>query len=211
MLIVVLADEDLKSELLAQGIQENVRVEWVNKPEAMLQLSNADAYVDLLFENDAKRIAILRKLLPKPVLVNSVISGLKELSRDFIRFNGWKTFLSRAIIEATALDEKRQSKTEEIFSLFNKKIEWTADISGFISARVIAMIINEAYFALNEEVSSKEEIDIAMKLGTNYPYGPFEWAEKIGLKNVYELLDNLSKTNNRYMPNELLIKEVFSK
>ena len=48
------------------------------------------------------------------------------------------------------------------------------DIPGFISARVVSMIINEAYFALEEEVSSKEEIDTAMKLGTNYPYGPFD-------------------------------------
>ncbi len=45
----------------------------------------------------------------------------------------------------------------------------------------MAMIINEAWHALAEEVSTKNEIDTAMKLGTNYPYGPFEWAEKIGL------------------------------
>ena len=42
------------------------------------------------------------------------------------------------------------------------------------------MIINEAFLALQEGVSTKEEINTAMKLGTNYPLGPFEWVEKIG-------------------------------
>jgi 3-hydroxybutyryl-CoA dehydrogenase len=69
------------------------------------------------------------------------------------------------------------------------------------------MIINEAYFALEENVSTKEEIDIAMKLGTNYPYGPFEWAKKIGLKNVVRLLTELSLSEKRYQPAGLLLKE----
>lgn len=72
------------------------------------------------------------------------------------------------------------------------------------------MVINEAYFTLDEKVSSKEEIDTAMKLGTNYPYGPFEWSTIIGLKNVFELLTVLSKTNSRYTASSLLQKEALS-
>ena len=84
---------------------------------------------------------------------------------------------------------------------------WLADDYGFIAARIIAMIINEAYYALEENVSTKEQIDIAMKLGTNYPYGPFEWSEKIGLKNILSLLQKLSKQNNRYTISSLLVHE----
>ena len=69
------------------------------------------------------------------------------------------------------------------------------------------MIINEAYFALEESISTKEEIDIAMKLGTNYPYGPFEWGKKIGLKNIRNLLYELTLEERRYQPAPLLIKE----
>jgi 3-hydroxybutyryl-CoA dehydrogenase len=76
-----------------------------------------------------------------------------------------------------------------------------------ITPRVIATIVNEAYFALEQNVSTKEEIDIAMKLGTNYPMGPFEWSRKIGLKNIYSLLQKLSLTNERYQPCELLRTE----
>ena len=72
------------------------------------------------------------------------------------------------------------------------------------------MIINEAYFAIGEDVSSKNEIDLAMKLGTNYPYGPFEWAKKIGLHNIYYLLKTLSNNDNRYIPAKALKQEVLS-
>ncbi len=209
MMIIVLANENLKMELLAQGVSENVAIHWITEPKELLHYRDADAYIDLLFQNDSERIKLLQQLQPKPILINAVIPALNQLPGDFIRFNGWNTFLKRPVIEAAGIDEKIKSKAEEIFSLFNKKAEWVTDVPGFISARVIAMIINEAWFALSEKVSTKEEIDIAMKLGTNYPYGPFEWSEKIGLKNVYELLFTLSKTSTRYEPAGLLKKEVF--
>jgi 3-hydroxybutyryl-CoA dehydrogenase len=207
MLIVVLANESLKTELLSQGINKNVQVVWITEPEALYNYTEADAYMDLLFQNNTERTKLLMQFQPKPILVNSVVPTLSQLPDGFARFNGWHTFLKRSVIEAACIDEKMKIKATEIFSLFNKKVEWTPDIPAFISARVIAMIINEAYFALNEEVSTKEEIDTAMKLGTNYPYGPFEWSEKIGLKNVYELLCTLAKTNKRYEPAGLLKKE----
>ncbi len=58
------------------------------------------------------------------------------------------------------------------------------DEPGFVSARIVSMIINEAYFTLEAGTSTKEEIDIAMKLGTGYPFGPFEWGEMIGLSRI---------------------------
>ena len=51
------------------------------------------------------------------------------------------------------------------------------------------MIINEAYYTAQEGTASREDIDMAMKLGTNYPYGPFEWSERIGINHIYELLE----------------------
>ena len=81
------------------------------------------------------------------------------------------------------------------------------DEPGLVSAKIIAMIINEAYFALGDDVSSKTAIDIAMKLGTNYPYGPFEWSEKIGIHNIYLLLKKLSLMDTRYQPAPILLTE----
>jgi 3-hydroxybutyryl-CoA dehydrogenase len=43
-----------------------------------------------------------------------------------------------------------------------------------------------------------------MKLGTNYPFGPFEWAKEIGLNNIYFLLQKLSLTDKCYQPAPML-------
>ncbi len=81
-----------------------------------------------------------------------------------------------------------------------------------VTPRIICMIINEAYFAIEENVASRNDIDLAMKLGTNYPYGPFEWCDKIGIKNVYELLNavQMYTKDDRYKICELLKKEAFT-
>lgn len=206
MQLVVLTNDELKEELLLQGLNESLNLKWINHIDEFLQFNEADAYIDLLFEFNERRVELLKKLPPKPVLINAVTGTLKDLPENFIRINGWVTFLKRKIVEAAGPDKiKEQGK--KIIEGFNKKVEWTEDVPGFVSARVVSMIINEAYFAMAEEVSSKQETDTAMKLGTNYPYGPFEWADKIGLNNVYLLLQQLSKEQQRYIPSALLEKE----
>ncbi len=204
MKIAVITDDVLKEEWQAPGRQETALVEWLSEP---VVVKDADCYIDLLFHPDAERINKLQKLHPAIVIVNSVIATLNNLPENFIRMNGWPGFLKRAVVESSCGTDDLKIGVKKIFAQFNRTAEWVPDVPGFISARVICMIINEAYFALDEKVSSKNEIDTAMKLGTNYPYGPFEWSEKIGLKNVCELLTTLSNSNSRYEPAALLKKE----
>jgi len=206
MKIVLLANTEQKEELIAQGRDVPAELVWSAEFTSLADVRGADACIDLLFDDTAERIKKLRQLQTQVIIINSVISPLNELGSGCIRINGWNTFLKRPIIEAAGHDNLK-IKAEQVFSLFNKKVEWVADIAGFISARVVASIINEAWFALEERVSTKEEIDTAMKLGTNYPYGPFEWNEKIGIKNIYTLLNRLSEKQKRYEPAPLLTKE----
>lgn len=195
MQIAVLTNESLKEELLSNAYLLNENIHCVNTMGAFYDC-NADVYIDLLFEKE--HVAILKALLPKLVIINSVEETLVETHTSFVRINGWPTFLKSAVIEASCPDSKIREKAEEVFSLFGKKMEWLPDEVGFITPRIIGMIINEAFIALKEGVSTKEEIDIAMKLGTNYPYGPFEWAEKIGIEKLKSLLKKLSKHQERY-------------
>jgi 3-hydroxybutyryl-CoA dehydrogenase len=95
-----------------------------------------------------------------------------------------------------------------ILNDLNWKYQICADDPGMVSARIISMIVNEAYFALQDNVSTKEEIDIAMKLGTNYPLGPFEWSKKIGLERIYFLLEKLGKKTGRYQISQALINDL---
>jgi 3-hydroxybutyryl-CoA dehydrogenase len=57
-----------------------------------------------------------------------------------------------------------------------------------VMPRILCMLINEASFALMEEVASPADLDTAMKLGTNYPRGPIEWADRIGIRQVVSVL-----------------------
>jgi 3-hydroxybutyryl-CoA dehydrogenase len=65
---------------------------------------------------------------------------------------------------------------------------WDRWGGGWIVARVLSALINEAYFALGEGVASAEGIDTAMQLGTNYPKGPIAWGSELGLALVLETL-----------------------
>ena len=206
MKIVVITNDALKAELLEQGLQDDVQVEWYHE---IVPVAGANAYIDLLFTQSEERINKLTALQPSVIIINCVEVTLSELPAGFIRLNGWNSFLKRPVAEMAGNGENKII-AEKIISCFNKTTEWVADVPGFITARVISTIINEAYFTLAEKVSTKDEIDTAMKLGTNYPFGPFEWSEKIGLKNIYGLLLLLSKTNSRYTPSDLLQKEALA-
>ena len=75
-----------------------------------------------------------------------------------------------------------------------------------IAARVLATIVNEAASAVADAVATPAAIDTAMRLGTNYPSGPLEWGERIGLDHVLHTLDalNAAVPDGRYRAVPLL-------
>ncbi|HVM86609.1 MAG TPA: 3-hydroxyacyl-CoA dehydrogenase family protein [Puia sp.] len=211
MKIAVFAQENIKYEIFHKPAGKDVSIVYVNALEDFAEISDADAYFDLEFENDDKRINGLAAFLPKPIFVNAVVNTLKQIGQPFVRINAWPGFLEREICEVVVLNETYKEYVANIFARLNWQFLYVPDISGMITARIIAMVINEAYFTLQDAVSSKEEIDTAMKLGTNYPYGPFEWTEKIGIKRVHDLISELAKTDIRYNISKALENEVFLK
>jgi 3-hydroxybutyryl-CoA dehydrogenase len=162
--------------------------------EENLLVSKADAF--FLLDKDV--LPALGHVTSKPVFISAVTSTVEDLKfANAIRFNGWPGFISLPSWEVAG---DLGPAGREILKALGKEPLLCADEPGLISPRIIAMVINEAYFALDEGVSTQAEIDIAMKLGTNYPYGPFEWADRIGINNVYMLLEKLSMEDKRYKP-----------
>ena len=86
-------------------------------------------------------------------------------------------------------------KTDRVLG---KKILW----------RVLSMLINEAADALFLKIATKEDLDLAMTKGVNYPKGLLAWADEIGIKNVLNQLEELycEYSEDRYRPSPLLKK-----
>jgi 3-hydroxybutyryl-CoA dehydrogenase len=124
-------------------------------------------------------------------------------------FNGEPTFFERELWEVTVLGEKERDALPELMQSLAIKYELIDDRVGMVSPRVVAMIINEAYFTVMEGTASRADIDLGMKLGTNYPLGPFEWVHAWGVDRVYELLEALYEDtkDERYKICPLLKKE----
>lgn len=189
------------------GIFPAAEVEWVRLQD-IGQLSahpDADGYIDLDFTNgqtivDVHRAEALSRLLPAPVFIHAMTVTLREIGRPFIRINAWPGCLEREVHELVAPEGDTVQRITALYGQLGKSYRLAPDIPGMVSGRILAALINEAYHTLGEEVSTREEIDTAMKLGTNYPWGPFEWSERIGLKNIAGLLEVLESTDRRYEP-----------
>ena len=199
MKIAVLGNDASCNELM----QCNKDITWLRATDLTGLFNEKDAGAYFILQEN---VQLLNTALPdKPVFINSVVNTLREINAadNVIRINGWAGFLAKEFWEVCGI------LTEAAINILNqsgKKFVQVPDIPGFISARIISMIINEAYYAAGENVSSEKAIDIAMKLGTNYPHGPFEWANIIGIKNIYTLLQKLSVKDTRYTAAPAMVK-----
>jgi 3-hydroxybutyryl-CoA dehydrogenase len=95
---------------------------------------------------------------------------------------------------------------QRFFGSVEKTIELVQDRVGMVFPRIICQIINEAAFALQEEIAMPQDIDLAMRLGAGFPLGPIEWADKLGMQQVYAVLSALHRDlgEDRYRISPLL-------
>lgn len=102
-------------------------------------------------------------------------------------------------------DETYEAIKEESVVLKKVPVE-VNDVPGFISNRVLQMMINEAIYCLYEGVASVEDIDTVMKLGMNHPMGPLQLADFIGLDTVLSIMETLYEgyADCKYRPCPLL-------
>ena len=101
---------------------------------------------------------------------------------------------------------------EALFRAAGCEVARVRDDTGLVLGRILCLIINEAAGMLMEGVASARDIDTALKLGANYPRGPLEWADEIGVDFVYAVLRGLQEEQgeDRYRPAPLLRKMVLA-
>ena len=198
--LVIWADEIRKQDILSKNLPADYCFEFMELGQSPDKNIEPAAYFIL----DEILIAELpfEDLKKEPLIfINSVVHPLSDLpsSKKIIRINAWPGFLRHPLLELSGKDEDKQM-AEKMLNNLGWSYQWVADLPGLVTPRVISMIINEACYALHEKVSTPEEIDTALKLGTSYPQGPFTWSKQIGSKRIIALLDYLSKQDDRYLP-----------
>lgn len=99
--------------------------------------------------------------------------------------------LQRSMVEAGLLGRKSGRGFYDYGGEEQEEAVEEASSSENVALRVISCIVNEAFLTHSEGVATAEDIDEAMKLGANYPKGPFEWVEEIGADTILEMLNSL--------------------
>jgi 3-hydroxybutyryl-CoA dehydrogenase len=193
MNILIIGDKK-KADELQHIIPAHVSFQYSQEPPE--NLHDGDLIVDLNFDTDSKNLKRYALLTHKPVIVSAVKKQLARAAHDFqkninchlIGMNLMPGLINRKLVELSLLHEHSSQAVEQIAVKLDWNVRIVEDRVGMVTPRVVCMIINEACYVLQEGAASIRDIDTAMKLGTNYPYGPFEWAEKIGIKEIYETL-----------------------
>jgi len=110
------------------------------------------------------------------------------------------------IIRGAATSDHTYAATRALAETMGKTTVVSKDFPGFIVNRILIPMLNEACFALMEGLGTAEDIDTAMKLGTNQPMGPLQLADFIGLDTCLSIAEVLHRGlgDDKYRPCPLL-------
>lgn len=114
----------------------------------------------------------------------------------FVGFGVIGSLADQSVVEIVAAEWSSQEAlfvAEDFFARCGKQTRRIEYAPGLYLGLTVCSIINEALYAFSEGVASRDDIELAMQLATNYPMGPFAWAIAIGPDRVARILDDVAR------------------
>ena len=190
----------------------------------LTDLGPSDLIIEAATEKEAVKNAIFAELLPhlKPETIltsnTSSISITRMASRTdrphkFMGFHFMNPVPVMQLVElirGIATDQDTYQTMLEVVERIGKTSATAEDFPAFIVNRILIPMINEAVYTLYEGVGSVKSIDQSMKLGANWPMGPLELGDFIGLDTCLAIMNVLydGLADSKYRPCPLLVKYV---
>ncbi|MDQ6931170.1 MAG: 3-hydroxyacyl-CoA dehydrogenase family protein, partial [Candidatus Eremiobacteraeota bacterium] len=213
--VAVIGYGDLAEELVERFSQAYANVQHIPMDEQLDELRDETTIVFDIGTGTADRSEMLgildRALAPQAMIFLDAYAT--DISRSASTFAHPERFISygilgaldsQAIIEIVdrdSMSDDAAAVAEELFAALGKRVILVGDAPGLFLGRTVASIVNEAVYAVQEEVASADDIDTAMRLGTNYPLGPIAWGREIGGARIARILLGLSNAEGKqYAP-----------
>jgi 3-hydroxybutyryl-CoA dehydrogenase len=214
----------LAQDWLVLNKEKGVDADLVSDP---VQLApTVSLIIDTSTGDEASKRNILEQLevaLPASAVILTSCLGWSTTSmaswtKQPDRVVGFATFYplkDRKVIEISAglrTSDAALQQTQDYIKSLGKETVKVKDAAGLTFPRILSLIINEAARSLEEGVAEADEIDLALRLGVNYPIGPLRWADQIGLDEVLAVLEGLQREtgDDRYRPAPLIQKLVLA-
>lgn len=130
------------------------------------------------------------------------LPGERCVALDTLFPYGAKACTRRTLMTTPATDPTLAAAAQRLFGADGAKVSLIRDSAGFVSQRVVAMVVAVACEIAQQRIASPADIDLAVRLGLGYPVGPLSMGDALGAATVAGLLDGMFETTGdpRYRP-----------
>jgi len=217
-------DKFVQKEKITQRAMDEALARLRTSTDVKNATKDADFVIEAVFERAEVKLPVFRELeesCPKETILASNTSGIpisllasatkrpdKVIGTHFM--NPVPLMKGVEIVRSLLTSEETLKVSVDFVRSLGKETVVVKDSPGFVTNRLITLVFNEAAKLLEENLASVEDIDKIEKLSHNWPMGPFELADMVGIDVIVDLLEGIYQQTGweRYKPAPLLKRMV---